>query len=95
MSIEDKTFLLGILQLPRLKLSQQQLSGIEAIIDGRQMGLPCVAVTYRDAARMLGYSSKNSEKTMMKFVREGRLHRACPGRVTYDSVINFKAGGEA
>lgn len=89
MTIEDKTFLLNICQLPRLGLNQQQIADIERIIDGQPAALPRVAVTYRQAADMLGFTSKNSDKTMMKFVKEGRLVRAGSGRVTLESVKNF------
>lgn len=89
MTIEDKTFLLGICQMPRLGLSAQQVADIERIIDGAPAALPRQAVTYWEAAQMLGFTSKNSNKTMMKFVREGRLVKAGAGRVTLESVQNF------
>lgn len=89
MTIEDKTFLLNICQLPRLGLNQKQIGDIERVIDGRPSELQVVAVTYRQAADMLGFTSKNSDKTMMKFVKEGRLVRAGSGRVTLESVKNF------
>lgn len=92
MTIEDKTFLLNICEMPRLGLSQQQIADIERVIDGRPAALPRVAVTYWEAAEMLGFKSKNSDKTIMKFVKEGRLERAGDkgsGRVTLESVKNF------
>ena len=93
MTIEDKTFLLGICQMPRLGLTPQQIGEIERVIDGRECGgLPTLAVTYEEAARMLGYTSKWSTKTIQKFVKEGRLVKSAPGRVTLESVKSF--GGE-
>ena len=92
MTIEDKNFLMNILQLPQLRLNQQQIGDIERIIDGQPAALPRVAVTYWEAAEMLGFKSKNSDKTIMKFVKEGRLERAGDkgsGRVTLESVKNF------
>lgn len=89
MTIEDKTFLLGIMQMPRLGLSAAQISDIERIIDGRSVSLDVMAITYQQAADILGYTSKNSAKTIEKYVREGRLVRSSPGRVTMESVKNF------
>lgn len=92
MTIEDKNFLMNILQLPQLRLNQQQIGDIERVIDGQPAALPRVAVTYWEAAEMLGFKSKNSDKTIMKFVKEGRLERAGDkgsGRVTLESVKNF------
>ena len=91
MTIEDKTFLLNIMQMPRLGLSQQQIAGIERIIDGAAPSpmLDVVAITYAQAAEVLGFTSKYSAKTIEKFVREGRLVRSSPGRVTVASVQAF------
>ena len=91
MTIEDKTFLLSIMQMPRLGLSQQQIAGIERIIDGAapSPALDVVAITYAQAAEVLGFTSKYSAKTIEKFVREGRLVRSSPGRVTVASVQAF------
>lgn len=89
MTIEDKTFLLNICQLPRLGLSAQQVADIERVIDGRPSEMQRVAVTYWEAAEMLGFTSEHSDKTIMKFVKEGRLVKAAPGRVTLESVKAF------
>ena len=91
MTAEDKTFLLGILQMPRLGLNQQQILGIERILDGVAPSpmLDVVAITYAQAAEVLGFTSKNSAKTIEKFVRNGRLVRSSPGRVTVASVQAF------
>lgn len=92
MTVEDKTFLLTICSLPRLGLNHQQIEDIERIIDGQPAALQRVAVTYWEAAEMLGFKSRNSDKTIMKFVKEGRLARAGgrgSGRVTLESVRNF------
>ena len=89
MTIDDKTFLLGILQMPRLGLNQEQISGIERIIDGAVPKLEVIAVTYSQAAEILGFRAKNSAKTIEKFIREGRLKRSSRGRVTMASVKNF------
>ena len=86
MTIEDKTLLLSILQLPRLGLNQQQIGEIERIIDGRPATLRVIAVTNAKAAEMLGLTSKNSAKTIEKYVRDGKLVRSTPGRVTLESV---------
>ena len=41
------------------------------------------------AAEMLGFTSKNSVKTIEKYVRIGKLTRSSPGRVTLESVENL------
>ncbi len=89
MTIEDKSFVLGILQMPRLGLSQCQISDIERIIDGRGVSLDVMAITYQQAAEVLGLTSRNSHKTIEKFIREGRLVRSSRGRVTMASVRDF------
>lgn len=91
MTMEDKTLVLSFLQMPRLGLNQQQIGDIERIIDGRRVGgdLEAVSVTFAQAAEMLGYHSKWSNKTIQKFVEKGRLVRSSPGRVTLDSVRSF------
>ena len=89
MTIEDKTFFLGICQMPRLGLSAQQVADIERVIDGRPSEMTRVAVTYREAAKMLGFNSANSDKTIQKFVKGGRLVKSSPGRVTLESVKAF------
>lgn len=86
MTIEDKTFLLNICQLPRLGLNQQQIGEIERIIDGRPATLKVLAVSNAKAAEMLGLTSKNSAKTIEKYVRDGKLVRSTPGHVTVASV---------
>lgn len=86
MTIEDKTLVLGILQLPRLGLNQQQIGEIERIIDGRPATLKVLAVSNAKAAEMLGLTSKNSAKTIEKYVRDGKLVRSTPGHVTVASV---------
>ena len=86
MTIEDKTFLLNICQLPRLGLNQQQIGEIERIIDGRPATLKVFAVSNAKAAEMLGLTSKNSAKTIEKYVRDGKLVRSTPGHVTVASV---------
>lgn len=94
MTIEDKTFLLNICQMPRLGLSQRQIGDIERVIDGGQVSsVPAVAIPYAQAAEVLGFHSKSSEKTIMKFIREGRLVKACSGRVTMESVLAFGKAG--
>ena len=91
MTIEDKTFLLSICQMPRLGLNQKQIGDIERVIDGRPTGdeIERVSVTFAQAAEMLGYHSKWSNKTIQKFVEKGRLVRSSPGRVTLESVRAF------
>lgn len=89
MTIEDKSFVLNILQLPRLGLNQKQIGDIERVIDGRPAEVRVVAVPYAKAAEMLGFTSKNSVKTIEKYVRIGKLTRAAPGRVTIESVENL------
>lgn len=89
MTIEDKTFVLNILQLPRLGLNQKQIGDIERVIDGRPSEIRVVAVPCAKAAEMLGFTSKNSVKTIEKYVRIGKLTRSSPGRVTLESVENL------
>lgn len=86
MTIEDKTFLLNICAMPRLGLSQQQIADIERVIDGRPSPTKVIAVSNAKAAEMLGLTSKNSAKTIEKYVREGKLVRSTPGHVTVASV---------
>lgn len=97
MTIEDKTLLLDFLQLPRLGLNQRQIGDIERVIDGRLTGgeIEAVSVTFAQAAEMLGYHSKFSNKTIQKFVEKGRLVRSSPGRVTLESVRAFGKGAAA
>lgn len=86
MTIEDKNFLMNILQLPQLRLNQQQIGDIERVIDGRPSPMKVIAVSNAKAAEMLGLTSKNSAKTIEKYVREGKLVRSTPGHVTVASV---------
>lgn len=86
MTIEDKTFLLNICQLPRLGLNQQQIGEIERVIDGRPAEVRVLAVSNAKAAEILGLTSKNSAKTIEKYVRLGKLKRSSPGHVTLESV---------
>ena len=43
-------------------------------------------MTYAEAAAALGFTSANSAKTIEKYVREGKLEKAAPGRVTVASM---------
>ncbi len=86
MTIEDKPIFLAFCQIPRFGLSAEQVADIEKIVDGRELGLGCIAVTYAEAAAALGFTSANSAKTIEKYIREGKLVRAAPGRVTVASL---------
>ena len=89
MTIEDKPIFLAFCQIPRFGLSAAQVADIEKIVDGRSLGVGRMAVTYAEAAAALGFTSANSAKTIEKYVREGKLERAAPGRVTVASMRNL------
>ena len=89
MMIEDKPIFLAFCQIPRFGLSAEQVADIEKIVDGRSLGLGRIAMTYAEAAEALGFKSANSAKTIEKYVREGKLERAAPGRVTVASLRNL------
>ena len=86
MTIEDKPIFLAFCQIPRFGLSAAQVADIEKIVDGRSLGMERLAMTYAEAAAALGFTSANSAKTIEKYVREGKLERAAPGRVTVASM---------
>lgn len=86
MTIEDKPIFLAFCQIPRFGLSAAQVADIEKIVDGRSLGVGRMAVTYAEAAAALGFTSANSAKTIEKYVREGKLEKAAPGRVTVASL---------
>lgn len=97
MDLSDKSFILNMLQMPRLGLSPSQVLKIEAIIDGVPAADAPQVLSYDAAAQMLGLTSKNRNKTISYWIREGFLHAVCPpGRkksvgVSADSVAAFIA----
>ena len=77
MKLEDKDFVMSILGMPRLGLSQAQISAIERVID-RPAAAGCSYVTYEDAMAALGITTTAGVR---KLVREGHLVKFClPGR---------------
>ena len=95
MTIEDKPIFLAFCQIPRFGLSAAQVADIERIVDGRPLAMERMAMTYAEAAAALGFRSANSAKTIEKYVREGKLDRAAPGRVTVASMRRFAEGRAA
>lgn len=92
MTIEDKPIFLAFCQIPRFGLSAGQVAAIERVVDGREEPIGPIAMTYADAAAALSFTSANSVKTIEKYVREGKLVKAAPGRVTVESVRALGAG---
>lgn len=92
MTIEDKPIFMAFCHIPRFNLSACQIAAIERVVDGREDTIGPVAMTYADAAAALSFTSANSVKTIEKYVREGKLVKAAPGRVTIESVRALGAG---
>lgn len=97
MTLEDKGFLLQILQMPRLRLSQAQVSAIERVID-TGMAPPAYA-TYGEAMSALGFTTAAG---IRKLIHQGHLVAVkMPGRkhalgVTRDSLrglVESRAAG--
>jgi len=79
MTLADKDFVMSLLGLPRLSLSQAQLLRIERIIDGQPVDdRPLPYVTYEDAMAALGFTTQEGVR---KLAKEGKLELyRLPGR---------------
>lgn len=80
MTLADKDFIMSMLGMKRLSLSQAQLLKIERIIDGQPVydrsALPYV--TYDEAMAALGFTTQEGVR---KLAKEGRLELyRLPGR---------------
>ncbi len=101
MELNDKSFVLTMLSMPRLGLSPQQVQKIEAVIDGARPADGPAVLPYDVAADRLGLTAKNRTKTICLWVRKGYLQAVyTPGGkkavgVTAESVEAFIANRKA
>ena len=70
MTIEDKTFLLNICEMPRLGLSQQQIADIERVIDGRPSPTKVIAVSNAKAAEIRRKAEEAIERDKKRAMNE-------------------------
>lgn len=100
MDMISKVALMGVLQSPMWKLSPDQLTRIEAILDGARVprakpAAPTI-LSYEEAAERLGLRAKNRAKTVALWVRLGKLDALRPSGkkavgVTVESVERLAA----
>ena len=109
MELSDKSLLLNILHLPRLglspeqvqRLSPEQVQKIEHVIDGIVPATAPLTMSYEAAAERIGLTAKNRAKTIVLWVRQGKLNAVVPPGckraigVTVESVERFAASWKA
>ena len=101
MELSDKSLLLNILHLPRLGLSPEQVQKIEHVIDGTVPATAPLTMSYEAAAERIGLTAKNRAKTIVLWVRQGKLNAVVPPGckraigVTVESVERFAASWKA
>ena len=91
MDMISKVALMGVLQSPMWKLSPDQLTRIEAILDGARVphakpAAPTI-LSYEEAAERLGLRAKNRAKTVALWVRLGKLDALMKRRCVRGKIV--------